>query len=120
MLGRPLLQRCAVTAILACEHAHGVVLGTDSAITESDQRWTEAAPKWCTIGPCVVALAGDVRATLLAEAVGPIRRPRPREAARAYLSDALAGALRRTLDAEGISDCPEGVVVYRGQAWRLE
>lgn len=109
-----------MTAILAVTHAKGVALGTDSAITEGEQRWTEHAPKWCDLGPAVVALAGDVRATLLAELVGEVRKPRPREGPRAYLTDAIAGALRRALATEDIAQCPEGVIVYHGAAWRLD
>ena len=108
-----------MTAILACEHARGVALGTDSRITGAGEHWDEDAPKWVEIGGAVVALAGGVRLSLIAEAIGAVRAPRRTERPQAYLSLVVADAIRVAVEAvDGAHDC-EGVIAYRGCAYYL-
>lgn len=108
-----------MTAILACEHARGVILGTDSRITGGGEHWDEDAPKWVEIGSAVVGLAGGVRLSLLAEAIGAVRAPRRTERPQAYLSLVVADAIRKAVEeVDGTHDC-EGVIAYRGAAYYL-
>lgn len=108
-----------MTAILAITHPRGVVIGTDSRISAGDERWDEDAPKWVTIGPALVALAGGVRLSLVAEGVGAVRAIRRGERPQAYLSLVVADAIRKAVDAvDGTHDC-EGVIAYRSRAYYL-
>jgi len=108
-----------VTAIIGLEHPKGVVIGTDSRITSGGEHWDEDAPKWVEIGAALVALAGGVRLSLLAESVGQVRAPRRGERPQAYLSLVVADAIRVAVEAvDGAHDC-EGVIAYRGAAYYL-
>ena len=108
-----------MTALLGIEHPRGVVVGTDSRITGAGEHWNEDAPKWVQIGSALVALAGGVRLSLLAEAIGAVRAPRRTERPQAYLSLVVADAIRVAVEAvDGAHDC-EGVIAYRGCAYYL-
>lgn len=108
-----------MTALLGIEHPRGVVVGTDSRITGAGEHWDEDAPKWVEIGSALVALAGGVRLSLLAEAIGAVRAPRRTERPQAYLSLVVADAIRVAVEAvDGAHDC-EGVIAYRGCAYYL-
>lgn len=108
-----------MTALLGIEHPRGVVIGTDSRITGAGEHWNEDAPKWVQIGSALVALAGGVRLSLLAEAIGAVRAPRRTERPQAYLSLVVADAIRVAVEAvDGAHDC-EGVIAYRGCAYYL-
>ena len=108
-----------MTAILAIEHARGVVLGSDSRLSTASEHWDEDTPKWCAVGDAYVALAGDARLQLLAEAIRRVRRPRRGERAQTYLSLALAEALRRYSE-EAKCAPGDGVIVWRRRAYYLD
>jgi len=108
-----------VTAILAAEHARGVVVGTDSRITVGDVHFDEDRPKWCEVGPALCALAGGARAALIAEGIGSVRAPRRGERPQVYLSLVIAEAIRQGVEHARAEHDIEGVLVYRGLAYYL-
>jgi len=119
-VGRPLLLGSPVTAILAAEHARGVVVGTDSRVTVGDAHFDEDAPKWCLVGPALCALAGGARAALIAEGIGSVRAPRRGERPQVYLSLVIAEAIRQGVEHARAEHDIEGVIAYRGRAYYLD
>lgn len=109
-----------MTAILAAEHARGVVVGTDSRITVGDVHFDEDAPKWCEVGPALCALAGGARAALIAEGIGSVRAPRRGERPQVYLSLVIAEAIRQGVEHARAEHDIEGVIAYRGRAYYLD
>jgi ATP-dependent protease HslVU (ClpYQ) peptidase subunit len=109
-----------VTAILAIEHAEGVVLATDSAVSDDADKWVEDAPKAFRVGDVWLALSGGVREALLAESVSTPRGPRRGERDVVYLTLAVAEPIRRLHDEAKADGAGDGVIVWRGRVYLLD
>lgn len=119
-MGRPHVVG-AVTAVFAFRHAGGVTIASDSLISDDACVYVEDVPKYWRAGRLVIGAAGGVRATILAQAIPPLRAQRASETDHVYLTTVLAEAVRAMCAA---AECKTGdlslVVIHRGQPWVVD
>lgn len=110
-----------MTAIAALEYPGGVILGSDSCVSYEEYFHVEDAPKYFRAGDALVALAGGVRAGLVAEALLALRAPRRGERDVVYLTAVVGEALRQAFEATATPHKDvSGLVVWRGAAYVLD
>jgi ATP-dependent protease HslVU (ClpYQ) peptidase subunit len=110
-----------MTAIAALEYPGGVVVGSDSCVSFEDYFHVDDAPKYFRHGDAIVALAGSLRAGLVAEMMPALRAPRRDERDAVYLAAVVGEALRQTFAAtETPHKDVSGLIVWRGAVWVLD
>jgi len=106
-----------MTAICAVEHAGGAVLACDSFVGDESYRDLTDSPKWTRRGGIIIACAGNVRASHIAEHAR-FRRQRANESDFDYLTSAVAESIRDAHDDRDVSDENfQAVILFRSKVY---
>jgi len=111
-----------MTVIAALEHKTGCIIGCDRFLGSENYFDVEDAPKWFRRGPLLIALAGKLRGTQVAERLKKPRAQGRDESPTLYLHDVVGEELRKLHEAYNVkvkSDDVDGLIIYRGKLWTL-
>lgn len=110
-----------MTALFAFAHAGGVTIASDSRVSDEAVHWDEPEPKYWVHDRLVVGAAGGARATVIAQAIPPLRAQRASESDVVYLTTVAGEAIRQALRA---TDTPApdfaALLVWRGRVFVLD